>query len=756
MEPGQFGGTIGRWYWDSEQWWPEPEHAPAGSPNVVIVLLDDVGFAQVGPYGSDIETPTLDRLAAGGLTFTNFHTTALCSPTRACVLTGRNHHTVGMGRIIDLATGFPGYDAHISRAHGFLPEMLTPEGWAAYAVGKWHLTPRDLHHLGADRRTWPLGRGFERYYGFFDGETHQFSPALIHDNHQVRPPGNYDTGYHFTEDITDHAIEWITDLRNADADKPFLLYYTPGACHSPHHAPPDYVDAYKGRFDEGWDVWRERAHARQLELGVIPETTELSPRPDWVPAWADLSADERRVAARYMEAFAAMLSHTDAQIGRLVEFLDSTGDLDNTILMVLSDNGASSEGQESGSLNDVRAWNGLGSTTAEALERLDEIGGPTIHNNYPFGWTMAGNTPFRRWKREVHEGGVADPLIVHWPAGIADPGELRRQYCHAIDLLPTVLEACAVTAPPQIGGVEQSPIEGSSLVPVISDAGHPEVRTTQYYEMLGCRALYHEGYKAVSYHPIHAAEPGLDKVAWELYDVRVDPSECHDLAEAEPDRLAQMVEMWWSEAEEHNALPVDNRPFSDFTLARPRSSPEQPVTVLRPSSAMIPEACAPDTKNRSHRITATFEVDERGATGAIASQGSGLGGWVLYCDGNSVTWHLNVSTKRTTTVGAAAELGPGRHVVEVDFEKTQELQGHVTLRCDGRVVGEGDVAYNHVTRMSMTGAGLSIGRADSYPVSDEPAAGQPFTGRIETVVIALEGESGIDQLAELERAVEAQ
>ena len=303
-----------------------------GAPNVVVVLLDDVGFAQFGPYGSDIETPTFDRLAAGGLTFTNFHTTGLCSPTRACVLTGRNHHSVGMGRITDLATGFPGYDGHISPRHGFLPAMLTPAGWAAYGTGKWHLTPRDLQHLGADRSTWPLGRGFERYYGFFDGETHQFAPNLFQDNHQDPLPRTMDDGYHLTADLVDHAIEQVTDLRNADPDKPFFLYVTPGACHSPHQAPPEYLEHYRGRFDTGWDEWRQRCFARQKALGVIPDTTELSPRPDWVPAWDDLSDDERRVHARFMEAFAAMLTHADEQIGRLVDFLAATGDLDNTVL----------------------------------------------------------------------------------------------------------------------------------------------------------------------------------------------------------------------------------------------------------------------------------------------------------------------------------------------------------------------------------------------------------------------------------------
>jgi arylsulfatase A-like enzyme len=406
MEREEFAGRIGRWHHESEPWWPEPVRAPAGAPNVVVVLLDDVGFAQIGRYGSDIETPTFDRLAAGGLTFTNFHTTGLCSPTRACVLTGRNHHSVGMGRIIDLALGFPGYDSTISHRHGFLPAMLTPSGWAAYAVGKWHLTPRDLQHLGAPRTTWPLGRGFERYYGFFDGESHQFAPNLVHDNHQARPWGGYEDGYHLTTDLIDHGIEYVTDLRNSDPDKPFFLYVTPGACHSPHQAPKEYVDRYRGRFDEGWDVWRERCFARQRELGVIAAETELSPRPEWVPAWAELSPDEQRVHARYMEAFAGLLTHTDAQVGRLVEFLERIGDLDNTIVMVLSDNGASSEGGVGGSLNDVRLWNGLGTT-------LDEVGRRSTT-------TTRGAGRSRATRRSA--GGSARCTRVVWPTRSSSTG----------------------------------------------------------------------------------------------------------------------------------------------------------------------------------------------------------------------------------------------------------------------------------------------------------------------------------------------
>ena len=404
----------------------------------MLIVLDDVGFAQLGCFGSNLDTPTFDGLAARGLRYRNFHTTALCSPTRSCLMTGRNHHANGMGRVTDLAMGFPGYDGHIPKANPFLPEVLVPHGYAAWAVGKWHLTPDDEANLAARRDRWPLGRGFERFYGFFGGETHQNAPALVYDNHFVDAPRAVADGYYLTEDLVDHASEFVHDLRHVDPDKPFFLYLCPGACHSPHQAPPEWIERYRGRFDAGWDVFREETLSRQIDAGLLPASTVLSERPAWVPAWDELDGDARRVYARYMEAFAGYLSHTDHEVGRLLDVLAGTGDLDNTVVVLCSDNGASSEGGVAGSLNDARVWNFAPRTVEEALPVLDEIGGPRWHNNYPWGWTVAGNTPFRRWKREVHEGGVADPLIVAWPRGIAaaDHGAIRGQYVHAIDIMP--------------------------------------------------------------------------------------------------------------------------------------------------------------------------------------------------------------------------------------------------------------------------------------------------------------------------------
>jgi arylsulfatase A-like enzyme len=811
MEPEQFAGRIADYHWDAEPHWPTTPRAPEGAPNVVIVLLDDVGFAQLGCFGSDLATPHMDALAARGLRYSNFHTTALCSPTRATVLTGRNHHSVGMGRIIQLATGFPGYDARIPPSAAFAPAMLTPHGYAAWAVGKWHLTPEDETHLGACRDRWPLGRGFERFYGFFDGETHQNAPALVHDSHQVMAPRSVEEGYHFTEDIVDRAIEYTVDLRHVDADKPFFLYLTPGACHSPHQAPAEFIDAYRGAFDDGWDVWRETTFARQKALGILPEHTELSPRPDWVPAWDSLSDRARRVYARYMEAFAGFLTHTDHHLGRLVAHLEATGDLDNTLLMVLSDNGASSEGGPVGSLNDVRTWNAIEQSVQEADERLEEIGGPRIHNNYPWGWTVAGNTPFKRWKREVHEGGVADPLIVSWPArldGLADSDpRTRRQYVHSIDLLPTILEAIGIEAPAEVAGVAQEPLEGTSFLSTLDDPAAPEVRTVQYYEMFACRAIYVEGWKAVAHHPIQDDEPGIDRVEWELYDLVADPSECHDRAGDEPDRLATMVERWWEEARRYQVLPLDNRPFSELVLERPESVPHRSAYVYHPHTAMVPEPVAVNVKNRPHVVRATVAdvppdggggTGSRGtgsggttadpggagpagatdllqpapapspgappaptgdgrARGVIIGQGSVLGGWLLYIDGaGHLTYTHNLSGREQFRVAAPEPLGPGPHEVEMRYGRRPEQPKAVDLVVDDVVVATGEIPRAVWNRFSLTGAGLCCGWVSAPSPCDGLRAPGTFEGSLSTVTVEVDGDPVVDPIAEAHDAIVAQ
>ena len=753
--PRDFGGVIGRYHWESKPWWPPRRRAPAGAPNVLLVVLDDVGFAQLGCFGSDISTPALDRLAAGGLRYTNFHTTALCSPTRACLLTGRNHHTNGMGRVIELATGFPGYNAQLPRANGLLSEMLVPHGWAAHAVGKWHLTPEDECHLAAPRARWPLGRGFERFYGFFGGETHQFVPALVHDNHQALPPRTAEDGYHLTEDLVDHAVEFLADLRAIDADKPFFLYLCPAACHSPHHAPPAWIERYRGHFDRGWDAWREETLARQLAAGLLPPATRLSPRPDWVPVWDTLSSDERRLYARYMEAFAGFLSHADHHLGRLLGFLEETGDLDRTLLLVLSDNGASSEGGPTGSVNDARPWNLAPRPLEEAMARIDEIGGARCHNNYPWGWTVAGNTPFKRWKREVHEGGVADPLIVHWPAGIRARGEVRRQYVHAIDVAPTVLELLGIDAPAAIDGVAQRPLEGVSFAHSLDAPGAPSRHETQYYEMFGCRALYHRGWKAVTYRPM--MHPGsYDDDRWELYHVDEDPSECRDLAAEHPERLRELVDRWWTEAAKYQVLPLDDRPFSPLVFERPPAVPPRARYTYYPQGAAVPEPVAVNVRNRSHTVCAAVDIPADGAEGVLVAQGSLLGGWSLYVKDGRLCYAHNFVGLEEHRVRSDVALAPGARVLELRFTKTAEHQGTAELVVDGAVVGRGEVPRFTTTRFSITGAGLTCGRGSGLAVTDDYRGAFPFTGRIERVVVEVAGEPFRDAEGEAEVAIGTQ
>jgi arylsulfatase len=762
-----FGGRIGRYRADAEAWWPAPARPPAGAPNVVVVVLDDVGFAQLGCYGSDIETPTIDRLAAGGLRYANFHTTALCSPTRASLLTGRNHHSVGMGRITDLATGFPGYDARIPRSAGMLPEMLVPLGYAAYAVGKWHLTPEEDQHLGGSRATWPLGRGFERFYGFMGGETSQFEPALTHDNHRVAPPRRPEDGYMLSEDLADRAIEMVADLRHVQpgppstGGQPFLLYLATGACHSPHQAPRRWIDHYRGRFDAGWDAWRDATLARQHALGIMPDTVSLSPRPPWVPAWDGLSADEHRLYARYMECFAAMLSHADEQLGRVVAFLEELGELDDTLLLVLSDNGASSEGGPTGSINDVRPWNMAERPLAEALERIDEIGGPRIHNNYPWGWTVAGNTPFRRWKREVHEGGVCDPLVAHWPAGIRARGEVRRQYVHVIDLLPTILDAAGTEPPATIDGVAQAPIEGVSIRSTFDDPGAAEVRTTQHFEMFGCRALYHEGWKAVTYVSMMEGQTVSDEDRWELYDVRTDPAECDDRAEAEPERLAAMVDRWWLEAEAHQVLPLDSMPFFE-AIARDPVSPDRARYVYWPGSGPVDEAAAVDIRCRSHQITVDIDLDDRpddgsgGHQGVLVSQGSGYGGWALWLADGRLHWAHNFVSLEESRIATERRLAPGPHTVGVRYVHGPGPGGEATLVVDGEPAGSVTVPRFTVTRWSICGDGLTVGYSLALPVVADYTSPFRSTARIGRVVVDVDGQPTVDVEARVEQSMRAQ
>ncbi len=756
----EFGGRIGGDWRDSEPWWPPTPTPPAGAPNVVLIVLDDVGFAQLGCYGSDIDTPVLDGLSAEGIRLTNFHTTALCSPTRACLLTGRNHHRNGMGRVADLAIGFPGYWGKPPRENGFLSEILQATGYATYAVGKWHLSPEDETNMAGSRGSWPLGRGFDRWYGFHGGETHQFMPALYHDNHAVRPPRTAEEGYHLSADLADRAIEFLGDLRAVDADKPFFLYFCTGACHSPHHAPREWIERYKGKFSNGWDSWREETFSRQRALGVISEGATLSPRPEWVPSWEGLGDRERALAERFMESFAAYLSYTDQEIGRLLAFLDDLGDADNTLVMVVSDNGASSEGGRDGTINEGRLSNFDGSGTGEMYRRIDEIGGPSSHNNYPWGWTMAGNTPFRRWKREVHEGGIADPCIVRLPTNArVDSGGVRRQFAHAIDVMPTVLELAGIGAPEAIGGIAQSHLDGTSFAYLLTGEGReaPGRHVTQHFEMLGSRAIYHDGWKAVTFHPVGPLyDDGLsvnapfDEDVWELFFVEDDPSETEDLAGQYPEKVRELVERWWVEARKNDVLPLDNRVME--AIAHPKPDSRRPRDTFRyfQGGAPVPETVAVKLCNRPHLISVAMDVDDAvEPSGVLVALGCALGGWSFHVLGGRLRYVHNLYGRERHVLLAERVIGPGRHSAQFRFETDGRGGGTGTLLLDDETVAEGTIDRFTPAVFNEVGIGLTCGYEWGPAVGEGYTAPFAFNGGIIRAEVTTTGPAVLNPALEI-------
>jgi arylsulfatase A-like enzyme len=773
-----FPGVLGRTFDVSTPAWPEPLRARDGAPNVLFVVLDDTGFGQLGCYGSPISTPNIDRLADGGLLFTNMHTTALCSPTRSCILTGRNHHSNHMAAITEVSTGFPGYDGYIPFENGFLSEILHQEGYNTYAIGKWHLTAADQISAAGPYDRWPLGRGFERYYGFMGGDTHQYYPELTHDNHRVEPEKTPEAGYHLTEDLVDKAIAFVADAKQVAPNKPFFLYFATGAMHAPHHVPKEWADKYRGVFDDGWDAYREKVFARQKELGIMPPDAELSRHDPDVQDWETLSADERRLYARMMEVFAGFLEHTDHHIGRLLAFLEELGELDNTLVMLVSDNGASAEGGPTGSINENKFFNFVEDSLEQNLAAIDDIGGPKYFNHYPWGWTFAGNTPFRRWKRETYRGGVSDPCIVHWPKGIAARGAVRSQFVHAIDMAPTVLEALGVAAPTSIRGVTQSPIEGISFAYTFDDEHAPSRHVTQYFEMIGHRSIYHEGWRAVCPWPgTSFAESGrqfgtpipdeeltdLDATGWELYHVAEDPTENHDVAADNRPRLIEMIAQWYVEAGKYNVLPVDGRGQQRFAERRPQIAVDRTRYVYYPGTQEVPTNAAPRTLNRPHSVTALVEVPDGGAEGVLVSQGGVDGGFVFFVQSGKLRFSYNYVADQHFHVVSEGDVPAGRHALSFEFAPTGEAKplegigtpGTITLLVDGQPAGGGELPVTIPLTLGLA-AGVSVGADSGAPVSDEYEPPFAFTGTIEKVVYDLSGERVVDHEAEIRVALARQ
>ena len=770
-EPGTpFPGVIGRTTDESSPAWPAPIRARNAAPNVLTIVLDDTGYGQLGCYGSPISTPNFDALAAAGVRYSNMHTTALCSPSRSCIVTGRNHNSNGMAAITELASGYPGYDGVIPFENGFLSEILLEQGYSTFMVGKWHLTPSNQETSAGPYTRWPLARGFERFYGFLGGDTSQWYPDLVYDNHQIDPPKTPEEGYHLTEDLIDKSMQFIADARQVDPDKPFHLHLCFGATHAPHHVPKEWADKYAGQFDEGWDVYREKTVARQKELGIVPQDTELSRHDPDVPEWDSLSDSARRLSSRMMEVFAGFLEHTDHHLGRLLDYLRAEGQLENTIVMVISDNGASAEGGPTGTTNEAQFFNNAQETLEESLAVIDEIGGPAHFNHYPWGWTWAGNTPFRRWKRETYRGGSTDPFIVSWPAGITARGEVRPQYAHIIDMVPTLLDLLEVKPPATIRGVTQSPLQGVSFADTLHDPAAPTRHHTQYFEMLGHRAIYHDGWRAVCPWPGPSfAEAGipfgqpisaeklseLDATGWELYRVANDPAENHNLAGERRDILIAMIATWYVEAGKYGVMPIDGSGLARMIAEKPLVSVPRDRYVYRPDTQSVPFFAGPRVLNRRHSITAAVEIPAGGAEGVLLCQGSAAGGYSFFLKDGKLHYVHNYVGRALYPVSSPDILPTGSHDLKFEFEPTgppdlnagKGSPGRMRLYVDGILVANADAPVT-VPFVLNPGA-LTCGANPGSAVTPVYVSPYRFTGTIHSVTVDVSGELQSDPEAEL-------
>jgi arylsulfatase A-like enzyme len=753
-------------------WSPfEPPKAPDGAPNVIYMVLDDVGFAALGCYGGPIETPNIDRIAAQGVRYTQWHTTALCSPTRSCLLTGRNHTRNSMACITEAAIGFPNASGTIPPENGMISQILGEAGWNTYGVGKWHLTPTDEMNLAATRRNWPTGRGFERFYGFLGAETNQWYPDLVYDNHPVEQPRSPEDGYHLTDDITDRAIGFVKDAKTIAPDKPFLLYYAPGACHAPHHAPREWIDRYKGRFDAGYEAMREGILARQKELGLVPPETELPPvnpigtpetrkGPDGQPfpmldytrPWATLSAEERRLFSRFAEVYAGFLSHVDHHIGRLLDHLEESGQRDNTLILLVSDNGASGEGGPNGSVNEMKFANGAPDDLQDNLALLDELGGTQTYNHYPNGWAMCFNTPFKMWKRYEFEGGSSDPCIISWPKGMKAAGEVRTQYHHAIDLVPTILDCLGVEAPETINGHTQSDFDGVSMRYSFDHDAMPSARSTQFYSMLGSRAIWHEGWKAVTTHPTVSGWSQFNKDEWELYQTDLDRSELRNVAEQYPDKLRELVNLWFAEAGANHAFPLDDRsPLEILGTPRPQLTAARSRYRYDPDTAPVSEWQAVNTRNRSYAVAAVVDIPAPGAQGVLFAFGSHFGGHALYVKDNRLHYVANYLGVTQQTVVAEEDVPVGEELIlSASFEKdggdATSATGALALFHGDKKVGEGRIK-TQLGPFAIAGEGVRAGRDGGSPVTDDYPGERPWAftgGTLRTVAVDVSGEPYVD------------
>jgi arylsulfatase len=730
----------------------EPLRPPAGAPNVLIVLLDDVGFAASSAFGGPVNTPTAERLAAAGLKYNRFHTTALCAPTRAALLTGRNHHTVGMGVITELATSAPGYNSLRPNTCAPLAQTLTLNGYSTAQFGKCHEVPVWQTSPMGPFDAWPSkGGGFEYFYGFIGGETNQYYPAIYEGTNPIEPEKTPEQGYHFTEDMTDKAIAWVRQQKALMSDKPFFVYFAPGATHAPHHVPREWSGKYKGRFDRGWDAVREETLARQKELGVVPSDCELTPRHEEIPAWDDTSAELKPILARQMEVYAGFLEHTDHHVGRIVETLEDLGVLDDTLIYyIIGDNGASAEGSLQGTFNEMMMLNGAAAleTTEFMASKIDLFGTPDAYNHYAVGWAHAMDTPYQ-WTKQVasHWGGTRNGTIVHWPRGFTARGEVRSQFHHVIDVAPTVLEAAGLPEPTVVDGVSQRPIEGVSMTYTFDGGPEADRRRTQYFEMFCNRGIYHEGWAAVTRHStpwvMTAQLPAFDEDVWELYDTNTDWSQARNLAAEMPDKLAELQELFLEEARRYGVLPLDDRRVERFDpdLAGRPTLIKGSTQLLFAGMGRLTENVLVNTKNKSHSVTAEVIVSESGASGVIMSQGGAYGGWALYAHEGKPAYCYNLfGLQRFKTYGERA-IPMGTHQLRMEFAYDGgglAKGGAVTLFIDGTEVGEGRVEGTEPMVFSADET-ADVGRDTGSAVSDDYRSEEStFSGTVNWVQIDLD------------------
>jgi arylsulfatase A-like enzyme len=751
---------------------PQP---PDGAPNVLMIVWDDVGYGALSVFGGPIETPTMERIAQQGIRYSNFHTTALCSPTRSSLLTGRNATSNNMACITEASAGFPGFSARIPFENGTIAEVLNERGWNTYAVGKWHLTPGEEIDASSWKGRWPIGRGFERFYGFLGGETNQWYPDLIEDNHPTEQPASPEDGYHLSADLTDKAIRFVRDAKQVNPDKPWFMYFCPGCAHAPHHVFKEWADRYQGKFDEGYEAIRASILARQKELGLMPSDVHLSPinphgepegvtgpdgqpwpQLDFVRPWDSLSDDERRLFARMAEVFAGFVSYTDRQIGRLLDYLEESGQLENTIVVVVSDNGSSGEGGPNGSFNENKFFNNVPDTVEANLPRIDELGGPNSYNHYNTGWAWAFDTPFPYWKRFAgYEGGTADMCLVSWPKGVEARGEVRGQYVHAVDVVPTLYELIGVEPPAVLKGYTQTPIEGESVAPSFWDPRAAE-RETQFYSMLGMRAIYHRGWLANTLHPPISGWSNFDKDGWELYHLAEDRAQTRNVAAEHAELLEELKGLWFYYAGVYKGLPLDDRTPLEI-VSSPRPQPTEPRNryVYYPDTSDVPESVAVNVRRRSFTIAAGVVIEREDAEGVLFAHGGVGGGHSLFVKDGRLRYTYNWLGEKIQDVVSDQPITAGKHVFTAEFHKTGDdgatgsAIGTLTLYVDNEPVGKSEV-WTQPGFFALTGDGLSIGRDGSSPVSRVYRSPFSFTGgTIDRVVVDVSGDHFVDHEKEI-------